>query len=247
MGGTSTGVTGRSLMDSPLKEEDETRVRDRESDSSSRELSPAASPITKEPPSETSTVGAVLLRKVPGRSRRTPPPSDQADGSKFFSTAPGDVVDAGAGAPGAGGKSKFELELDVSILVERGRCVLHPKLAAAAGAAAAGQAPKSEANKVFDYERRWREFNAQRSPITDLTVFVLPGFQLKLHLGPHDKLGLPLDLKKPVSSTALQAQPPGQKQRSMPSVGETSSLLILRPEQRLASSKRPCLYVFFGL
>ena len=94
----STGVTGRSLVDSPLKEEDETR-RERESESSSRELSPAASPISNEPPSVTGTDGAVLLRKVPGRSRRTPPPVDQSDGSStFFLASPGDVVDAGAGA-----------------------------------------------------------------------------------------------------------------------------------------------------
>ena len=262
----SMGVTGRSLVDSPLKEEDETR-RERESESSSRELSPVASPASMEPPSVTGTDAAVLLRRVPGRSRRTPPPVDQSDGaSKFFSASPGDVVDAGAGGgvgalvgAAGGSKSKLELELDVSILVERGRCVLHPKLVAAAGATGTGtgQAPswgggggKSEANKLSDYERRWREYNAQRSPITDLTVFVVPGFQLKLHLGPHDKLGLPQDLKKPVSSSPLQAQqpPPGQKQRGVPSVAETSStLLIPRPEQRIASSKRPCLYIFFGL
>lgn len=247
--------TGRSVI-APLEEEDETR-RDRESDSS-RELSPALTPSSNAKQAPNSS--EVQMRKVPGRTRRQ---NDQGDSSRYFTAFGGgagdrDAVDASGGGHSA--KSKFELELDVSILVQRGRCVLHPKLPASTATAAigaAGQQPKNEANKQHEYERRWREFNVQRTPVTDLTIFVLPGSQLKVHFGPHDKLGLPQaqDLKRPASAVQVQPQssapaPSWQTQRThVPAVGDTSSSepLIYRPEQQVASSKRPCLYAFFGL
>ena len=164
-----------------------------------------------------STVDSVKveLRKQPGRRVHE---SEEDRG--------GATVSGACGVTAVHPESKVDFELELTIAVDTGKFVLHPKLKAPflpasffrdnqdlkrrqSGnnlEAAAAHSMQQQQMILNGMIQRWKL--AQSGTLTDITIIHLPSLQLKLHFGASDSYPKFLDARKasvPVDSTHLSA------------------------------------------